>query len=89
MERKELISLLEFAQWRFAKTMPQFPHDYTLRKTWPSERQFEDVVTAIREFGKPRRWFRNTYVTFYAEEYMYWTMGATIKETILINRALR
>lgn len=78
--------------WRFAKTMPQWPHEYSVRQfDDPPEDQalFEEAVSFIRAQGE-RRWFEPTgrsSVYLDIDGRQYWTMGAPIKETTIINRA--
>lgn len=78
--------LLDQAKFVFAKSMPKMPHHYTLRETWDSN-TFDYVVQKIRELGVPERFFKKTYIYYYANGYKYWTMGNPINETRLINRA--
>ena len=72
--------------------MPQWPHEYTVRKSEdPKEEQalFEETVEFIRAQGE-RRTFEPTgkiSIYFDIDGRQYWTMGAPIKETIIINRA--
>lgn len=87
MTAKELADRLGAAEYRFAKTMPENPHHYTLRRTWACAGEFEVVVAAIRVHGTSRRWMGHTYIYFEAEGYQYWTMGAAVTKTTLINRA--
>lgn len=89
LTREELIRHLEAATYKFAKTMPKTPHWYTLRKTWSDEALFERVVQAIRDLGVKRKFGKASYVYFDCGEYMYWSMGAPLCQTILINRAVR
>lgn len=72
--------------WRFAKTMPQVPHWYTLRKNWKGPADFEAVVQYIRERGYKMRWGRYNHTYLDIDGWRYWTMGAPLPETILINR---
>lgn len=88
MEKIELDDLLNAAEFRYAKTMPQFPHYYTLRKTWENNK-FDAVVKAIRELGTPRAFGNRQYTYYDFDGNTYWTMGDTIPNTILINRAKR
>lgn len=77
---------LESQAWKFAKTMPDNPHFYTLKKTWSNKKLFERCVVLIRELGK-EEYFRGwPYTCFYFNDYKYWSMGFPVKETILINR---
>lgn len=72
--------------WRFARTMPQYPHWYTLRKNWTGPMPWENVVQFLRDDGRRGRFNgrRNTYWTF--QGMRYWSMGAPLGITILINR---
>lgn len=72
--------------WIFAKTMPDNPHEYTLRREWFSETEFVKVVKTIRAYGY-REWFQGTtYMMMNVNGFKHWTMGAPLSETILINR---
>lgn len=87
MEEMELQKLLSGAQFRYAKTMPQFPHHYTLRQTWDNQ-VFDAVVRAIRELGTPRAFGNRQYTYYDFGGNTYWTMGDPVDKTILINRAV-
>lgn len=75
------------ASFRFAKTMPKIPHEYTRRREWSDEILFENVVKFIRENGRQERFWRSIYTYYYLDGWKYWTMGEPVAETILINRA--
>ena len=81
------------ADYRFAKTMPENPHWYTLRKNWEDDAAFIEAVEYIREAGYIERYKGRPYTMLNLNGYKYWTMGAPIwtKDgkpcTILINRA--
>lgn len=83
---------IRMRQWRFAKTMPQWPHEYTVRRhDDPAEDQklFEEAVAFVRAHGEVRT-FEPTgsrYVYFDVDGQQYWTMGAPIHETTILNRA--
>ena len=80
-------------RWQFASTMPQWPHEYTLRR-WRSDldREFVAMVHLIREKGVAKPWPKDAAVPRYHHTYLevdgwqYWTMGEPAEETILINR---
>jgi hypothetical protein len=79
-------------QWRCAKTMPQWPHEYTVRQfDDPQQDQavFEEAVAFIRAKGERRRFEPTGKLSVYldVDGRQYWTMGAPIEETIIINRA--
>lgn len=86
-ERDKVNELLNSHPFRFAKTMPTIPHEYTLRKQWNDE-EFEEVVLYMRKHGKEEKFYSKAFTYWYANGYKYWTMGAPIEKTILINRAV-
>ena len=76
------------AKWQYAKTMPQCPHEYTLRG-WNDERDFEDVLHYILHWGELRKQSRWKRIYLDVDDYCYWWMGAPIRKATIINRALR
>lgn len=78
-------------RWIFAKTYASFcPHEYVVKDRLAEEEQrvFEQIVTFIRENGFIAIYGRkgpNRYYT--VDEYYYWTMGAPVEETNILNRA--
>jgi hypothetical protein len=82
-------------RWQFAKTMPQWPHEYTVRE-WrlDLEREFLRFVELIRRYGEVKPWPRDAPVPRYHLTYLeidgseYWSMGAPVPDTTVINRAL-
>jgi hypothetical protein len=75
--------------WTFAKTMPQNPHWYVVRAKCNDETAFEGFVMHIREHGHEVVFKGRKYICFDVGEFMYWTMGAPLAATIIINRARR
>lgn len=80
--------LLLAHRWIFAKTMPENPHEYTLRKHWDDD-QFLQVVQYIRAHGYKAVYKGARYTQLDVNEHFYWTMGAPLGATILINRKVR
>ena len=68
--------------------MPHIPHWYTLRKTWADDAEFCKAVETIRHIGVWRWWGKYHFPYFHANGVYYWSMGAPVKDTILINRAI-
>lgn len=86
---KRFAELTEAKRFRFAKTMAETPHWYTLRdKDWESKDDFFEAVQLIRDYGYPYKWGRYTYIQLNVNEYFYWSMGWPVDETELINRGL-
>lgn len=79
--------------WTFSSTMPTMPHSYIVKNRLSPDDQklFEAFVLLIREEGT-RALFQYTKnkpprLYLHHNEHFYWTMGAPIEETIIINRA--
>lgn len=87
MTHTEANQILDGKKWTFAKTMPKFPHWYIKREYFTDEQKFEDLVQFIRDNGTERRWFRAKYIYYTYNGYDYWTMGAPIHKTKIINKA--
>jgi len=72
-------------KWTFAKTMPQWPHEYLVRDR-VDEKLFKWLVIHIRTNGYEGRFYKMK-ITYYEEDgLLYWTMGAPLDETTIINR---
>ena len=81
----KLLAFVNEQRWVFAKTMPQWPHEYIVRKR-VDENLFEQVVKHIRTHGYTAKFYQKD-ITYYDEAGMvYWTMGAPLEETTVINR---
>ncbi|MBJ7458272.1 MAG: hypothetical protein JHD02_03695 [Thermoleophilaceae bacterium] len=83
------------SSWRFADTMADMPHEYTVKETGDgrgtalSGESFEWFVALIRERGELGS-YRNLQpnLRLVIGPYYYWTMGAPVTETTIVNRAL-
>ncbi len=71
-------------RWKQAKS-EKFKHSYTVREWHPDT--FERAVKIIRKYGVPERFYKQTYVYLYIDGLKYWTMGAPLEKTIIINCA--
>jgi hypothetical protein len=76
---------LEAHNWKFAKSMPQWPHYYTLRKDWDYA-LFMQVVTILWRLSYPDPFLKKVYHAININGWKYWTMDPTIATTDLINR---
>jgi len=81
----ELLTFVNEQTWTFAKTMPEWPHEYLVRAR-VDEKLFVRLVEHIRAYGYEGHFYRKA-ITYYAEaDLVYWTMGAPLDETTIINR---
>lgn len=82
---EELRRFVNEETWTYAKTMPEWPHEYIVRGR-VNERLFEQLVRHIRTHGYEERFYRKR-ITYYEEDgLVYWTMGAPVDETVIVNR---
>lgn len=83
-----LRSMIGRCEWTFAKTMPFAPHEYIVKDRCPlAAEEFKYFVTMQREHGVKVRWGKYNNPYLYIDDYKYWTMGAPLEETTVINRA--
>ena len=71
---EKVLRNIESHRRRFAKTMPENPHSYTLRKDW-IDKDFVDFVLFIRENGYTEKFNGQSYTYLNINGYKYWTMG--------------
>lgn len=71
--------------WVYAKTMPEWPHEYLVRDR-VDEDLFEALVRHIRENGYEGNFYSKTLTYFDEDGLVYWTMGEAIDDTVIINR---
>lgn len=75
--------------WKTAWSYQKFaPHQYTV-SDWNHQRRpwFEQMVFGIRIYGYKEDFGKTTYIYLNLDGRKYWTQGASLKQTILINRA--
>ena len=80
-----LRKFVDTERWTFAKTMPKWPHEYLVRDRVDA-RLFEELVHHISRNGEEQRFYHRTLVYFEEDGFLYWTMGAPVEETVIINR---
>ena len=65
--------------------MPEWPHEYIVRVRVDND-LFERLVVHIRSHGVEGRFYEKV-LTYYEEAgLVYWTIGAPLPETTIINR---
>lgn len=83
----DLRAFVDSEEWTFAKTMPEWPHEYLVRRR-VDERLFERLVVFIRAHGREASFYDTVNVYYEEAGRVYWTMGAPLEETTIINRCL-
>jgi len=90
MELDDFRGYIESVRWKFARTMAKHPHCYTLKEWNPDlAKTFEAFVMYIRKHGYQRKFFNSVHTYLDVDGFTYWTMGAPLHKTILINREVR
>jgi hypothetical protein len=80
-----LRAFVDSSPWTFAKTMPEWPHEYIVRGR-VDENLFLQLVRHIRAYGHEEKFYRRTH-TYYADGgLLYWTMEQPLEATTIINR---
>ncbi len=82
---EELIAWAASVRWVFAKTRPMNPHWYTLRREQDLY-LFQKAVLTIRERGERRKFGAGDYTQYDLDGHTYWSMGAPLECTVLVNR---
>jgi len=83
--QKEIRHFIAREKWTYAKTMPKWPHEYIVRER-VDEELFVQLVRHIRTHGYEGRFYQRKIIYFDEAGIVYWTMGAPIDETKIINR---
>jgi len=91
---EEIRAFIEAVEWRYAKTMPQWPHYYNVLRWNPDKREgFYKLVDAIFNHGYKEPWPRppekpiRTVTYFNVDGWRYWVMSVKAEDVELINRA--
>ena len=88
LNHTKLREMIARCQWTFAKTMPWCPHEYVVRGRCPlTDEEFVYFVTMQRNHGVELRWGKYLLPYLIIDDYKYWTMGAPMEDTIVLNRA--
>ena len=80
-----LREFVDSEEWTFARTMPEWPHEYMVRDRVDTQ-LFESLARHIREHGLEGRFYRRLLTYFAEDRLLYCTMGEPIEETTIINR---
>ncbi|RPH52224.1 MAG: hypothetical protein EHM85_03805 [Desulfobacteraceae bacterium] len=85
MTDEEINTYISKVFWR---TSVDGSHQYTLSSWTPDlSEAFNKFVVHIRRHGYIEKFTGREYTYFDVVDYQYWSMGAPLEETILINRA--
>lgn len=76
-------------RWRFASTMPEWPHSYIVRGGGSrlSDEDFTRAVRVIRTFGDPGKFYGKTRIYLAINGTKWWAMDGGPDECEIINQA--
>jgi hypothetical protein len=82
------LDYIDVCFWRPAKT--GVPHEYTIREWRPNaEADFERFVALTRKYGVLENFYKSVKPYLHIGDLKYWTMGAPVNETTVLNRCSR
>lgn len=75
-------------EWIYSKTYAEkAPHEYIVRENINgTDDEFIEAVNYIRANGFVASFWRHPNTYLYLDGKFYWTMGAPVEETVVINR---
>lgn len=79
-------SYIASVKWRHARP-PQPPHEYTVRDWSQVQKEFLAFAQLIQSTGVLKMWGQYVHAYLELDDVDYWTMGARVPETMVINRA--
>ena len=85
LRRHEMVDLSRLA-FRFAKSMPEIPHEYVVR-TPENEAAYCELFHTIRRQGVDKRFARRRYRYWRHDGHQYWAMTDDLAKSQVINRA--
>jgi hypothetical protein len=72
--------------WKFARTMPQWPHCYVFREDG-SARDFDFVARLIKKFGYADPWGKHTRFYLVIGKFKYWVIEDVLNRAKPISNA--
>ncbi len=85
LKYEQVEAWLKAQRWLVAKTRPDNPHSYALKRNAKDPQMFDAVVRFIQEKGDIYRWWGADYRQLVANRHAHWSMSGP-GQAILINR---
>jgi hypothetical protein len=84
---EQIIQAISRLTFVFAKTMPELPHEYTVRRRAADEADYIALFEAIQEHGVIERWKgRPGRYLYPGDGWRYWPMTAKLNSRLEYNR---
>lgn len=85
-KQKDFINLISSLNWKFAKTMPEIPHEYIVIDDYPEKSDsIREFIQEIENDGYTSSFFDKEYKYFDINGYKYWVIGNIINRAKLTN----
>ena len=86
MTQTSIHAVIDSLSFRFAKTMPEIPHEYVVRAPH-NEAAYVALFSTIMEHGVNERWAgRYKRYLYPGDGWKYWAMTTQLQESRVINR---
>ena len=82
---RSVSEFINTVSWTYAETIPEWPHEYIVKKNL-NVKLFNELVKHIRKYGYEGMFYQKSLTYFEHEGMVYWTMGAPVGVTAIINR---
>lgn len=89
---KKFKEFVEKQSWIKAKRyVGKASHEYLVKQRLdqPEQAIFVEFIIFIRDHGYKRKFNNISYIYYDIDNYKYWTMGAMVEKTIILNRDFR
>ena len=76
MENKKILKKLILSlTWRFAKTMPEIPHEYIVTDSYPEKlSEIKNLIAEIENNGYTKSFYGKEYKYLNIDDYKYWVI---------------
>jgi hypothetical protein len=90
-ERMKIVELLLAHPWQKAtsKRYEKLPHEYTLRRLWSDNDEFNWCAHYIQRVGYEQHFIGRVWTYYDIGEHQYWNCDGPLEKSPLINRAVR
>ena len=79
---------IDLSDWVYAKSYPNHPHEYTIRRKTISEKTFREFVQTIKTSGLKEMFYKVEYKCLFIGDYKYWVQPYdTVDNAQVINRS--
>jgi hypothetical protein len=88
MDKEDFLQFVDHVSWRFAKSVPNWPHFYIVQNELADQAAFQASKQFVREFGRDGKFFDMDVRYYEADGWTYWTsqLGKPLESQYMLNR---